>query len=336
MTIGHPDSSDALNKFEDLTGIVSSGAFSNPYDGLISASNDDPAQLQALYSRHRDTRNEQQRKYILSDDFKGPNIDGILYKLVNKSEYPGFIDPRYCLVFWARPPQHIKDLISAIQKKLLDAAPSLWLMPIDSLHLTALEITHSRTSHEIQHLLATLESSIPAITDYTLTHRARLIKPRLSYDAAAVALSFVPAAGEARTATDDKYTYHHLRRDLYALNAAAGVAIDSRYTVPSAHLTVARFVSHADLCGSGEDREKGEKALLPPAPDKKKVAAWITQIDEINRWLEEEYWPLPLPQPQSTIKRGGEWVVGDEKGLDCRWGTLWYGGGETVRLGTGF
>jgi hypothetical protein len=28
--------------------------------------------------------------------------------------------------------------------------------------------------------------------------------------------------------------------------------------------------------------------------------------------------------------------VGQEKGLDCRQGTLWYGGGETIRIGKGF
>jgi hypothetical protein len=28
--------------------------------------------------------------------------------------------------------------------------------------------------------------------------------------------------------------------------------------------------------------------------------------------------------------------VGEERGLDFRKGTLWYGGGETVRLGVGF
>jgi hypothetical protein len=31
-----------------------------------------------------------------------------------------------------------------------------------------------------------------------------------------------------------------------------------------------------------------------------------------------------------------EWLVGDGKGLDCREGALWYGGGQTVRLGKGF
>jgi len=37
----HPLSSDADNKFEDLSG-VNSAAFSNPYDALIEACKNDP------------------------------------------------------------------------------------------------------------------------------------------------------------------------------------------------------------------------------------------------------------------------------------------------------
>ena len=48
-----------------------------------------------------------------------------------------------------------------------------------------------------------------------------------------------------------------------------------------------------------------------------------------SNWLSEEYWP----KHDGTIKLGGEIIIGDEKGLDFRKGTLWYGGGETVYLG---
>lgn len=49
-------------------------------------------------------------------------------------------------------------------------------------------------------------------------------------------------------------------------------------------------------------------------------------------WLEETFWP----QEGGERNDEGEWVVGQEKGLDCRRGQLWYGGGETVNLGKGF
>lgn len=70
-------------------------------------------------------------------------------------------------------------------------------MPIANLHLTALEITHSLTADELEPIVDSMKPVIPSMVNYMLAHRSRLIKPFLSYDASAIALSFVPAAGEA-------------------------------------------------------------------------------------------------------------------------------------------
>lgn len=199
-------------------------------------------------------------------------------------------------------------------------------MPQTSLHMTALEITHSLTLPEILSLVETLKPHMQKITDYTFSHRARLVKPSLSFDAQALALSFLPAAGEqggasGREAGDDAYTYHHLRRDLFALATEAGVRVASRYVVPSAHLTIGRFIESFDF-----ETEDGRV-------DGGKVAKMVEAIEEINEWLREEYWPVE----GADIRHGAEWIVGEEKGLDFRQGALWYGsGGETVRLGKGF
>ena len=203
----------------------------------------------------------------------------------------------------------------------------LWLMPLDNLHMTALEVTHSLTREEIETALEPLNAKVSEITDYTFDHRARLIKPMLSYDSAAIALSFLPAAGEGlnedRTLNDDTYTYHHLRRDVYELCKERGVAIASRYTVPSAHLTIGRFITQADFSRAGQDGSS--------VPDAGQRTKWIELIQRINLWLQNEFWP----KSNGTIRSGGEWIVGKEKGLDCRKGTLWYGGGETVHRGKG-
>jgi vesicle-fusing ATPase len=187
--------------------------------------------------------------------------------------------------------------------------------------MTTLEITHSRTEDKIEELVNTLRPSSEKIASYTYDHRARLIKPLIGYDAAAFALSFVPAAGEGlsmgRNADDDRFTYHHLRRDVYRLCKDTGVEIDSRYTVPSSHLTVGRFIVPGDFIQPGGSQDMGKV---------------IHKIEEINEWLREEYWP----KEDGKIKEGGEWIVGEEKGLDHRKGTLWYGEGETVVLGKGF
>lgn len=198
----------------------------------------------------------------------------------------------------------------------------LWLMPATNLHMTALEITHSLTAPEIDALVSTLRPSIPETTDYTYTHRARVVKPLLSYDAQALALSYLPAAGEPgrQQPQADAYTYHHLRRDLHSAAEAAGVKVASRYVVPSAHLTIGRFITTQDF------------ATAQGGVDHGKVAKLVSTIEDVNAWLEAEYWP----REAGGIREGGEWVVGEERGLDNRKGALWYGGGgETVRIGKG-
>ncbi|KAK7509876.1 RNA ligase/cyclic nucleotide phosphodiesterase [Phyllosticta citriasiana] len=337
-------------EYNDFSGVAAgsgSSASSNPYDVLIEAAAGDVKQLQVRYSAHREGRNAQQKEKLLSPEFKGVSIDPILLRLEKPEIEPGFKDTRHCLVFWARPPPKIKSLVEEVQQRVGSVVPNLWRMPLPSLHMTALEITHSQPPDAIPPLIATLRSHMAAITSYTQTHRARLIKPLLSFDASALALSFLPAAGEGlvsspsdsngtttdsagrpRGRNDDGYSYHHLRRDLYDLATRAGVHVDSRYVVSSAHLTIGRFIEAGDFFVDG-DEAKGV--------DRARVAALMQKVDEINAWLRSEYWPSDDAQKGKGVRDGGEWVVGEGKGLDCRMGTLWYGsGGETVMLGEGF
>ncbi|RMZ88424.1 hypothetical protein DV736_g4338, partial [Chaetothyriales sp. CBS 134916] len=312
---------------EDLSG-PSTPVTSNPYDGLIQATDNDPMKLQERYQLHRVTRNAQQKAEILADNFSGWVLDEHLTKLEGPQRDGNYQDTRYCLVFWARPPQKVKNLTQIIQQKLKDAAPGLWLMPIDNLHMTALEVTHSKTEAEIENLVSILESSYKSIADRKLDqHGPRLIKPMLSYDSAALALSFVPAAGELppadRSAGEDKYTYHHLRRDLYTQITNTGIQVDSRYVVPSAHLTIARFNTPNPF---GDDPLDTSINI-----DIHTRRHWLNELEMINKWLEAEFWP----EGHDKIMPGGEWLVGEEKGLDFRKGTLWYGGGETIYLGIG-
>ncbi|KAK4126665.1 hypothetical protein N657DRAFT_640525 [Parathielavia appendiculata] len=323
-------------KFEDLSGLeIKPG--DNPYDALINACHGSAAEMQARYATHRATRNAQQRGNFLTPEFKGLSIDPILLRLENPDIEPGFKDPRNCLVFWARPPDHIVRLASHLQTLLAKAAPGLWLMPAHRLHLTTLEVAHSRTAEEIASLVSALRPALPAMAGLTFARRSRLVKPMISYDLSAVAVSFLPASGEEvlspppaplssdhvgqngqngqpdqSTAEDpDAYTYHHLRRDVFTM-ASEKVAIASRYVVPSAHITIGRFLTQKDH-ETPEQRER-----------------WIRTIEDINKWLEDEVW---------DVKDGeflGEWMVGKERGLEARCGTLWYGGGRTILAGEGF
>lgn len=193
-------------------------------------------------------------------------------------------------------------------------------MPTHKMHMTALEVAFSKTPSEIAALVERLRPAMPDITSYTYRHRTRLVKPMVSHDTSAVAVSFLPAAGEAKLSPDpadgvaqhDDFTYHHLRRDLFDKVRDAGLQVESRYQVPSAHITLGRFLDEADH----------------DTPDKRR--RWVSAIDEINAWLEREVWDA---EDGPFV---GEWLVGQERGLDARAGTLWYGGGRTVLLGEGF
>jgi vesicle-fusing ATPase len=191
--------------------------------------------------------------------------------------------------------------------------------------MTVLEITHSLTDWEISALERSIASVLEKVTDYTYDHRARLVKPMIGFDTSALALSFVPAAGEGDGPGWDaktSFTYHHLRRDLYEICEGAGTKVASRYVVPSSHLTIARFVNETAFT-------KADGAEV----DHEKVAQWVALIEEMNLWLEKEFWPSAAKQ---SIPVGGEWTVGEGKGLVCRRGTVWYGGGTSAREGKGF
>ncbi|RFU77315.1 ureidoglycolate hydrolase [Trichoderma arundinaceum] len=319
-------STDAKNKLEDLSGIVLKPG-ENPYEAFIQACNNNPQELQALYHAHRTKRNALQKEKFLSSDYKELVIDQCLLRLENPKIEPGFRDERNCFVIWARPPTHIIELAAKVQGLLQQASPKIWLMPTHRMHLTTLEVAFSKTPEEIGSLVSIMRPAIPSIASYTHTHRSRLVKPMVSYDLSAFALSFLPASGEvtlspAPVSPDapvngpvtegDDYTYHHLRRDIFDKVQEAGIEVGSRYQVPSAHITLGRYLTDEEH-DSPEKREK-----------------WIKAIDDINAWLENEIWD------QQDAELIGEWIVGQEKGLDVRNGTLWYGGGRTILLGEGF
>jgi hypothetical protein len=56
-------------------------------------------------------------------EFKELVIDQYLLRLENPSIQPGFKDERNCLVFWARPPEHVLKLAAKLQQMLQKTAP---------------------------------------------------------------------------------------------------------------------------------------------------------------------------------------------------------------------
>lgn len=190
--------------------------------------------------------------------------------------------------------------------------------------MTTLEMMSARTAPEVDELIAFLQENAPLqdVVNYTLAHRARLGRPIVSYDASALALSFVPITekmeGESASTDDRNYTYHHLRSDLYDLVTQSGCQIGARYNVPSAHLTIARFTIPV-----GGDLSKELESLC------ERAAKLVEKIEDINQELSSDHWRR-FGHPSR-----GEWIVGQERGLELNKGVAWYGTGSPVLTGEG-
>lgn len=63
---------------------------------------------------------------------------------------------------------------------------------------------------------------------------------------------------------------------------------------------------------------------------------WVSRVEEVNTWLVEEGRRMEKEAAERGERSEWMWEVGEERGLDCRSGRLWYGGGETVGIGEGF
>ena len=85
-------------------------------------------------------------------------------------------------------------------------------MPPEKLHMTTLEVAHSRTAEDIENLLSKLRPYLEQITDYTYDHPTRLVKPLVSFDKSALALSLVRMRHRRRLSHDrtDEHRYQQL------------------------------------------------------------------------------------------------------------------------------
>lgn len=193
--------------------------------------------------------------------------------------------------------------------------------------MTTLEMLPARTLAEVNEFEKFLKEHAPLqdILNYTLTHRARLIRPIVSYDASALALSFIPAVEDTDDEVNGKvkhsYSYQHLRSDLYDVMTEAGCQLEARYTVPSAHVTIARFVRPVGW----SENESEESSLF-----RKRAHELVATIEGINQELRSDDWKR-FGNPSR-----GEWVVGQEQGLELMKGRSWYGKGESILIGEGF
>ena len=147
----------------------------------------------------------------------------------------------------------------------------------------------------------------------------RLIKPLINYDTAAIALSFVPAGNNNNY--DKGYTYQHLRRDIFDKIQSVGVDVGSRYALPSAHITIARFVADRNPFLQPGEKDKG-------MDDHVRVVDFVNTLDALNLMLKHEYWPDDGNE-NAHLSEGG-WCLGQEGFLELVDGASWYGRGERI------
>lgn len=156
-------------------------------------------------------------------------------------------------------------------------------------------------------------------------------------------------------------TYHHLRAALHSRITTSGIPIASRYVVPSAHITLARYVTSSASSAYNTDPQKSDdevshKNLVCLGHTIELINAYLSlswETDSLSALGSYERIELqatevlnihdiaysgPLLAPslrsleiRSQFSKMGEvrWEVKDE--LVCRVGDLWYGGGFTVK-----
>ena len=270
--------------------------------------------IQKLYEDHRRTGYDKGRTAFLSPILpQHLRIDPILAALEKARPQSSLdldqIDTRQCLTLVAIPAPSVIALGQSIQARLKVVAPHLWLAPASNMHMTLLELVVAKTKMDVEEAIQKLGSGvIERLVGYPRAHPTRLVRPRLNIDLGGLALSFVPEArGNEGVAAVAPYTYLHMRRDLYALAGEAGITPQARYAVPSAHITLARFVSEEDFTAPAQHEK--EKVAAG-----EKVAEFVSLVDAIN----EELGASDLA-----------WTVG-EAGVELRRGRTWYGGGNVV------
>ncbi|CAN8105505.1 unnamed protein product [Discula destructiva] len=272
---------------------------SKAIDNFIAEADGDPARIAKIAEEHRRNRNERFEQSMLQPDYAGVPIDEILTARLND---PMYLDPRNNLCLFAWPSQEVIELISQIQQELKAVAPNLWISPPEWLHMTVIELVHSKSPPELKASADKVKPHAANLTAFGAEHPAGLNRPMLSLDDTAVALTFLPV-------DDSPYTYLHLRRDLSNLCAENDVEVASKYYNTSSHITLARFANISDL----NTRESLE--------------AWVQKVKAINQRLREDYWPR---EGKTNTRSEFKWMVGTGRGIEVRKGRLWYGDGQPV------
>lgn len=152
------------------------------------------------------------------------------------------VDNRHNLGIVARPPKTVCQFIENLQATIVSSISdpdALFPIPESWLHLTALEICHTKPADEVEHMARSMTPALSKaleVADSKLT----LYKPMVSFDQRAIALSFISKPPTSQT------VYREALFNVVQDNTPPDVSPSSRYSAPSAHVTIIRFIDNLD------------------------------------------------------------------------------------------
>lgn len=157
----------------------------------------------------------------------GPVVDKILIQELHSTH----TDMRCGVNIVCRPTIDVVEYIASIQEYLSEFEPDQYYYPPSDLHLTLVEICHSRTPEDVALIADVVGSKFNRIA--AATPLPKVDSPMLVFDSHAIALNFLPADDALQNAR------HSIREELLNI----GIPMDSRHETPSAHVTLMRYIN---------------------------------------------------------------------------------------------
>ena len=183
----------------------------------------DSSQVRKTYLQNIMRRRQEGQLSLMS----GHVVDRIL---VQELESPR-TDMRCGVNIICRPTTDVVEYIVSIQEYLRVFEPDQYYYPPADLHLTLVEICHSRTPEDVLRIAGIIGPEISRIT--AMASLPKVDSPMFVFDSHAVALNFLPTDNALQNA----------RQSILEGLANIGISIDSRHEAKSAHVTLMRYIT---------------------------------------------------------------------------------------------
>ncbi len=198
-------------------------------------------------------------------------------------------DARHGVNLVGRPPDEVRRAISTLAASLRELEPSQYYYPPEDLHLTLVEIRHSRGEEEADAVARRVQPLMSALLDGL--HVFGLVHPSVLYDRGGCALSLLPADGGLE----------EVRRRIVERLRDLGVDTEERYERSVAHVTFARYLRPLEV---PEGRWLERLSALEPERDLRWTvgAVWLTWGPNWYgmRSRIREAGPYPLATPRAA------------------------------------